>query len=472
MKPMTAGPIVILGGGPAGLGAAYWLNRVGFSDWVLYEREAEVGGLARSFRDAHGFTWDIGGHVLFSHYGFFSRLMDELLGREGWIEHERESWVRVLGAWVPYPFQNNLHRLPAEACAECLAGLIQAALARGERRFANFEEFNRQTFGPGINRLFMHPYNSKVWGYPPAALDAAWIAERVAVPDPARAARQVALKTDDPSWGPNLRFRFPRQGGTGAIWKALRDRLPSGQIVTGTEAVELELEARRVRFANGQSASYDYLISTLPLDQLARMAHRSDWSEAADRLACTSTHVIGVGLKGTVPPELKSKCWMYFPEPNCPFYRVTHFSHYSSNNVADIRQQWSLMAEVAESPQKPVDPEQVAEDTVRGLIAAGLLESPDQVNHTWTHFVKYGYPTPALGREEVVNRLLPALAEKRIFSRGRFGAWRYEVSNMDHCFMQGVEAAAHLLFGTPELTVWEPNLVNTPHRVLGWDRFR
>ena len=63
------------------------------------------------------------------------------------------------------------------------------------------------------------------------------------------------------------------------------------------------------------------------------------------------------------------------------------------------------------------------------------------MTHSWTHRVEYGYPTPSRGRDAVLRRLLPAFWQQDILSRGRFGAWRYEVGNMDHSFMQGVEAA-------------------------------
>ena len=466
------GPIVIIGAGPAGLGAAYMLDRAGYPDWVLFEREAHVGGLATSFTDEKGYTWDLGGHVAFSHYDLVSRLYDDLLGETGWIEHERESWIRVLERWVPYPFQNNIHRLPPEEAARCAEGLIRAKLADPKPPFEHFGDFIEQVFGEGIADLFMRPYNYKVWAYPPPMMDAGWIADRVSVPDPVRVVRNLALGTDDCAWGPNNMFRFPRHGGTGAIWRAMAARLPQERIHTGREVVSIDPDKRTIRLNDGSTQDYAALISTMPLDLLTQATGRSAWSEAASELLYSSTYIVGIGLKGSTPEHLRTKCWMYFPEANCPFYRVTHFSLYSPNNVDDIEQHWSLMCEVSESPEKPVRGDRVVEDTVNGLVAAGLIESPQEVVHSWSYRVERSYPIPSKRRDATLNRLLPELYEHDILSRGRFGAWRYEVGNMDHSFMQGFEAASHLIGGNAELTLWHPEVVNVPHPVLGWGRVR
>lgn len=465
------GRILIIGGGPAGLGAAYFLTQAGSEDWALYERDAVVGGLARSVVDEHGFTWDIGGHVAFSHYGLYTRLLQSLLGSDGWIEHERESWVRLLNTWVPYPFQNNIHRLPAPQRARCLEGLIRAAIDQASPPRDNFEQFILLTFGEGVAELFMLPYNCKVWAYHPRRLGAHWIGERVAVPDPVRVSRNVALSQDDVSWGPNSKFSFPRRGGTGAIWAAVERTVPESKIRLNREVTAVDVDRRKIHFSNGDEDSYESLISTMPIDILANMCGRKDWLEASSRLLRSSTYIIGVALHGRAPDDLATKCWMYFPEDDNPFYRVTHFSLYSPNNVDDIGRHWSLMCEVSESPEKPVDSSCVVDDTISGLVTTGLIDSPNRVGHIWVQHVDYAYPTPTPDRDEIINFLLCELSAKNIFSRGRFGAWRYEVGNMDHSFMQGYEAAAHLLHGSPELTVWEPYLVNTPHPVFGWDRY-
>ena len=284
MNMKNSGRIVILGAGPTGLGAAYQLQQAGFDNWAIFERENVVGGLARSVLDDRGFTWDLGGHVAFSHYGVFSRLIKTLLGPDGLIEHERESWVRLLDTWVPYPFQNNIHRLPPPQRAQCLQGLIEAALNRAAVPRDDFEQFILQVFGRGIADIFMLPYNFKVWAYRPCRLNANWIGERVAVPDPIRAARNVAIGQDDVSWGPNNKFGFPTRGGTGAIWTALAKSLPPGRMHLAHEAIEIDVSARIVRFANGKTDSYDELISSIPLDRLACISARSHWMETASRL--------------------------------------------------------------------------------------------------------------------------------------------------------------------------------------------
>ena len=158
--------ITIIGAGPTGLGAAHRLCQTGYDDWCLYEKEAWPGGLATSFIDERGFTWDVGGHIQFSHYEYFDSLMDSLLGDQ-WFHHERESWIWVFDRFVPYPFQNNIRYLPKEAMRECLRGIIRLYQSNGRPAPRNFRDWISSTFGEGIASHFMIPYNFKVWAYPP-----------------------------------------------------------------------------------------------------------------------------------------------------------------------------------------------------------------------------------------------------------------------------------------------------------------
>lgn len=471
---MNETEFLVVGGGPTGLGAASRLEERQ-REWHLLEAENHFGGLASSWIDPRGFTWDHGGHVQFSHYETFDRYMDLALGEDGWLTHQRESWIWLRSHFVPYPFQNNLHRLDPNDRWDCVRGLWETRLRQeqepegegeppgGRKEPANFDEWVELTFGEGISSIFMRPYNRKVWACPLTDLDHRWIGERVAVPDFARVLRAVCTGRDDVSWGPNSLFRFPRVGGTGAVWEALGARLPPARISLGQEVRHIDSQRQEVTTRDGTTWRYRYLISTMPLNRLVEATAGVVDARAADSLAYASTHVVGLGIEGSPPESVRTKCWMYFPEANSPYYRVTVFSNYSPNNVARPGQQWSLMAETSSSRTKPMDRDALADDTIRALREDALLPGDAQIASLVVRHIPQGYPIPFVGRDGVVDPLLRKLERFNIFSRGRFGAWKYEVSNQDHSFAQGYECVDRQIEGGgPECepTLFSPALVN------------
>src|SRR5688572_13497710 len=210
--------IVILGAGPTGLGAAYRLQELGYRNWAIYDRNAYLGGLATSFVDDLGFTYDIGGHVMFSHYKYFDDLVDKMLG-SNYTEIMREAWVWMMDRFVPYPFQNNINYLPKETVFECLMGLIEAQKnPDGMKQARNFDELIDAQFGTGIASHFMKPYNFKVWAHPVSHMNIEWLGERVAMPNVERILRNVLFDQPDKGWGPNNKFKYPLYGGTGGLY--------------------------------------------------------------------------------------------------------------------------------------------------------------------------------------------------------------------------------------------------------------
>lgn len=119
------------------------------------------------------------------------------------------------------------------------------------------------------------------------------------------------------------------------------------------------------------------------------------------------------------------------------------------------------MLEISESALKPVNQKTILEDSICGLLNTDMLQPTDQLVSTYHRRFDHGYPTPTLERESVLKSLLPKLQDKGIYSRGRFGSWRYEVGNQDHSFMLGVEAVDHIVNGATELTLNYPDFVNS-----------
>jgi protoporphyrinogen oxidase len=483
--------IVILGTGPTGLGAGYRLKELGYTNFVLYERNAYIGGLSHSFVDPKGFTWDIGGHVMFSHYTYYDQCFEKLMGKEFTLNN-RESWVRMFDTWVPYPFQNNVRYLPKQAAFECIAGLVKAQGGKGKvaspAAATNFGEFIDAVFGEGIAKYFMRPYNFKVWAYPPERMNKHWIGERVAVIDVERALKNVILGSDDFGWGPNNQFKFPLKGGTGEFYRRFGPELgmirgrdedpasdregPNSFIKLNKRVQTIDVDAKTIHFADGTTDTYDILVSTMPLDVLTTKVLRAPRAgageleriaSAANGLLHSSGYMVGIGLKSRAPgagtPDTKS--WMYFPEDNCPFYRVTYLSNYSPFMTPDKENYYSLLCEVSESDAKPTpgnfgkDPDAVIEDCINGLENAGLLNpgERDNIVSRWCYYADYSYPTPSVERDSILSEVIPWLEARGIYSRGRFGMWKYEVANTDHSLMQGVELINRLLLGERETTI-------------------
>lgn len=87
--------ILIVGAGPTGLGAGARLHQLKKDDWLLVDASPEAGGLACTDITPEGFLYDMGGHVIFSHYDYFDQLLDAAVGTgpENWAVHERVSYV-------------------------------------------------------------------------------------------------------------------------------------------------------------------------------------------------------------------------------------------------------------------------------------------------------------------------------------------------------------------------------------------
>src|SRR3954469_23698911 len=261
--------IVIIGAGPTGLGAGYRLRELGYQNFLMLEARNKVGGLASSEKSAGGFTYDIGGHVLFSHYEYFDRLFDKLLGDEYQLLL-RESWVWMCERFLPYPFQNNIKYLPKEIVYESLMGVIEAQKQELDlSRFRNFEELIYGVFGKGIAKYFMMPYNFKVWAHPPAMMNKEWIGERVSVVDIARVLGNVVLDRDDAGWGPNSTFKYPRHGGTGGLFARMQPYVQEN-LVLNAPVRGVDIERKEVVLADGRREPYDILLNTTPVDLLVR----------------------------------------------------------------------------------------------------------------------------------------------------------------------------------------------------------
>ena len=479
--------IIIIGSGPTALGAAQRLHELKEQfpniSVAILEQSGKPGGLASSERDDQGFLWDMGGHVVFSHYEYFDATLDRAV--KDWNQKQRAAYAFMKGSdgkrrFIPYPVQNNIEVMDKVDQQKSLSGLEEIVANPVKEKPANFDQWLLHHFGTGLCEVFMRKYNRKVWTVDTTEMNSVWVGERVAVPDIAKIKAKIAAydsgtPAKDSAWGPNNVFRFPKYNGTGGIWLAVADLLPREWFRFHHKVTGVNIDTKSVIIESGEESKallefkFDSLISTVPLDIVVNMIKGQDGSleemkKVKSQLVYSHTHVIGIGLTGQPPETLSSKSWMYFPDNDAPFYRITVFSSYSDDHVPEPGKQWSLMCEAAE-PLRNTNPEYWTKDhlidaTIQALITYGFITS-EMVVSKYYRQLDHGYPVPSVSREGILEKVQPWLESKGIYSRGRFGGWRYEVANQDHSFMQGVEISDKLVQGIPEETYFDANLINS-----------
>lgn len=293
-------PRIVIGAGPTGLGAGYRLAELGYDDWVILEGTDRVGGLATSFTDGAGFTWDIGGHVMFSHYPYYDALVDRLMGGE-YSTLRREAWVWMEERFIPYPFQNNIRNLEPQTVFDCLVGAIEAGRAAGTAEPANFREWVYGTMGAGIADHFMILYNFKVWATPAERMSFNWIGERVSVVDVEDLLRNVLFEKPETTWGPNSTFKYPLRGGTGHLYEGMR-RYVEHNLELSCPVVSVDPVEKLVHTADGRRFGYDVLLSTMPLNRLISSMEAVPDGRAAGRLEWSGSRIahrdLPLGLQG------------------------------------------------------------------------------------------------------------------------------------------------------------------------------
>ena len=426
---------VILGGGLAGLSCAYHLDPKRFEHAVI-EKSGSVGGTARSVtRD--GFTFDFTGHLLHLHSDYTRNLITRLL-KGNLVRCRRRAAIHSQGVLTPYPFQVHTYGLPKRVVRECVEGFREAV-----RRFSDpalritsqpFRDWSRRTFGDGIHRHFMKPYNEKLWQTDLKEMTAEWCGMFVPQPgleDVVRGARSRPTR----SWGYNTHFIYPRRGGIQVLPEALARGL---NVRLGTSVEEVDWRSRKARLSSGEWLDYDHLVSSAPLPELLKRMKglHKDLEALAGRLRWTSVLCVNLGVDR---PKISDKSWIYFPEKKYRFYRVGFPMNFTPHAVPKGTS--SMYVEVSYRPGSPPDWKDPGflKRIRRDLETAGILRKSDRFLTSDFIPIRYAYVVYTPDRKALTGRIFDFLESVGIFSIGRYGEWKY--SFMEEAILDGKKAA-------------------------------
>ena len=432
---------VILGAGLCGLSAAYHREKLGEGDYVILERNPEVGGLART-ETYDGFSFDHSIHILYSRDPYVNDLICNKLLKGNIHIQARQSFCFTEGVFTEYPYQTNNFGLPPSVIVENLMGLIEARItATDGRQPRHFEEWIYRNFGNGIAEHFMVPYNRRLWAWDLKDMNYDCIADRIPMPE-IRDVLKGALQPPAKKIGPNQEFWYPEYGGIEALSQAFQRYIPPDRLWLNTEVVAVDSAHHKVILADGRHIRYDRLISTIPLPLLVRFLGErvpSSVQKSAGELRCNTVHTVNIGFDESDIGPLGSMHWIYFPENTTIFHRVSVPGNFSSSMVP--RNCSSLQLEISESIQRPHNQKALTDRCLTDLIQVGILEECDRKRVRVSHLVTLNpaYIIYNLTHRKNVRTITTFLKKIRITSQGRFGEWEY--LNMDQAILSGKKAA-------------------------------
>ncbi|MFL6250412.1 MAG: protoporphyrinogen/coproporphyrinogen oxidase [Actinomycetes bacterium] len=451
MPGVLAEPVdlVVLGAGPAGVGAAYRTARAGHRVVVL-ERAPGPGGAAASF-EVDGIRVDHGSHRL--HPAIQPRILDDLRGLLGDELQRRPRNGRIFleGRWIRFPLRpaDLARRLPPSAAG--VAADAATAWARRPRA-DTFAETLRAGLGPTMCERFYFPYARKLWGLDPSELAGEQARRRVSAGSPGRLLARVARGAGrDGPW-----FWYPR-GGFGAICERLAaaaaDAGAELRYRTAAERVELGPEGATVALAGGETVAARRVWSTLPLPALARMttpAPPPAVLEAAGQLGFRAMLLVYlvVAAAATAPDA------HYLPDPATPVSRVSEPANYRDGD--DPPGRTVLCAELPCSGDGALW--RAGNDRLAGLVRATLadrgLPDPGPVRRVAVRRLPNVYPVYRVGYATPFQALDAwAAAQPALLSFGRLGLFVHD--NTHHALAMAWAAADALApDGTFDQAAW------------------
>ncbi len=336
----TGDRVVICGGGPAGLTAAYQLARKGYAVTVL-EADKVLGGISRTARYKQ-FRFDIGGHRFFTKIRPVQDLWEEILADE-FISVPRLSRILYNGQFFHYPLKafNAVTGLGLFEAARIVVSYAKARLAPHPRE-DNLEEWVSNRFGDRLYRIFFKTYTEKVWGIPCTEIRAEWAAQRI---QGLSLAKAILNATSLNRRAPTIKtlineFRYPRLG-PGQMWEACAKRIEEmgGKILMEQEVVNLDVEngqvvAAQIRSKEGtERMEAEHFISTMPLAQLiAGIGDAAPEPVAAAARGLAYRDFILVALiidKENLFPDN----WIYVHTPGVQVGRIQNFNNWSAAMV-------------------------------------------------------------------------------------------------------------------------------------------
>ncbi len=449
----SSGTIGVVGAGPAGLTAAWELDRLGLRPTVFEAHPSLVGGLSRTERYG-GYRFDIGGHRFFTKSDEIRELWHRFLPDEDFLVRQRMSRIYYRGRFFRYPLdaKDALRKLGVVEAARCGFSYLASTL-RPKRNIVSFEDWVVAHFGRRLYEIFFKTYTEKVWGMPCSEISADWAAQRIKGLSLFRAVKQALFGQRGEIVKTLIEeFEYPRLG-PGMMWERVAEDLAARgvSVQLGTRVAEIHHDGGRVVALEVETATesrrvaVDAMVSSMPIRALVEGLRPKPPSEVLDAARALRYRDFLTVVLVLDDPDVFPDNWIYIHDPSVRVGRVQNFKNWSPEMVPDQRHTALGLEYFCNEGDDLWDAtdEELLERGSRELASIGLIDSDKVIDGTVirVHKAYPVYDEEYAANVAVIRSYLDAEFDNLQLC-GRNGMHKY--NNQDHAMMTGLMAARNL----------------------------
>ncbi len=467
----TKKQVVIIGGGPAGLTAAYELITKFDVRPVVLEKLDKVGGIART-ENYKDYYFDMGGHRFFTKSREVNRFWREVLGNE-FLRRPRLSRIYYKSKFFYYPLKpfNALKGLGFFESVFIVLSYVWWQFFP-HRQEETLEQWVTNRFGKRLFQTFFKTYTEKVWGIPCSELKAEWAAQRIKDLSLKTALLSMFLKPKTTIKTLIEEFDYPRRG-PGMMWTAVKDQVEQrgGTVELNSDVVKIYRNGARIesvvieRNGRQQIIAGTEFISSMPITEFVKKLDPPPAPaivEAAHKLKYRDFLTVCLIIN---QKELFPDNWIYIHDPAVKVGRIQNFKNWSPDMVPDLSKTslgleyfcnegddlWTMPdAELIELGKREVD-------------RIGLA-SYDSVEDGVVFRVPKSYPVYDADYRSYLDILKQYVDNLDNFQTiGRNGLHRY--NNQDHAMLTGMLAVRNAMLGERN-NLWVVNAEQEYHEEI------
>ena len=409
---------LILGAGISGLSIANFLKN---EDYLILEREDQVGGYCRSVKQ-DGFVWDYAGHFFHFSQPENKLFFEDVLSGNQIVSCKKNTKIYYGDRYIDYPFQCNIHQLPQQEFIDCLYDLYFKN--NTSENYSTFKDMLYGKLGKSISEKFLIPYNEKLYACDMDMLDSSAMGRffpNVTFEDVVRNFKKSEFESY------NNTFIYPRDGAQSII-DFLGKQLDENKIYLNSVIKRIDIDEKVVT-TNSCEYEYDNLISTIPFPKFLELACYCNESTLR---SLTYNKVLVFNLGFDKPANDAKYHWVYIPDKTYNFYRIGFY-----NNIVPS-DRLSMYIEIGFKYDESVDVEGEKTKTLSNLKRMGIIDNQKLVSY---HYVVMdpAYVHVSQSSEALKQNVFPELEKKNVHFIGRYGRWTY--CSMEDCFIQARQLA-------------------------------